>query len=138
MLVYSPPKIEHTVTVFTDIDCAYCRKLHKNMDDYLSRGIEIRYLMFPRAGRNSASYIKAVSVWCAEDRKSALSLAKAGKAVKQVICEHPVQAHMALAEQMGISGAPVLLLDSGELIPSYLPADQLEAILDDRRAGKRP
>jgi len=137
MLVYEPAETQHTVTVFTDIDCAFCRKLHKNMDDYLSRGIKIRYLLFPRAGHSSASYIKAVSVWCAADRKEAMTRAKTGQPVAPAYCQHPIQEHMRVGVQMGVTGTPALLLDTGDLLPSYLPADQLAAVLKKLKGGEK-
>ncbi len=137
MLVYEPTETQHTVTVFTDIDCAFCRKFHKSMDDYLSRGIKIRYLLFPRAGRSSASYIKAVSVWCAADRKEAMTQAKSGKPVEPAYCQHPIQEHMRVGVQMGVTGTPALLLDTGDLLPSYLPADQLAAVLEKLKEDKK-
>ena len=76
MITFAPKKVKHIVTVFTDIDCPYCRKMHSQIADYLNRGIEIRYLAFPRSGLNTPSYYKAVSVWCADDRKEALSKKK--------------------------------------------------------------
>lgn len=137
MLIFKPQKTQHTVTVFTDIDCAFCRKLHENMDQYLAQGIKIRYLFYPRSGQNSASYIKAVSVWCSKDRNAALTAVKAGHSIKQNYCQHPVQKHMLLAEQLGVSSAPVLILENGELLPSYLPADQLKAVLVNRRKQEK-
>ncbi len=138
MLVYKPEEIQHTVTIFTDIDCAFCRKLHKNLDDYLSRGIKIRYLLFPRAGRNSESYIKAVSVWCAGDQKQAMTLAKQGKSLDTAYCQHPIQKHMRIGAQMGVTGTPAMLLDTGDLLPSYLTADQLAAVLEKLKRDRNP
>ena len=71
MIIFKPKQTKYTVSVFTDIDCGYCRKLHSEMDQYLAKGIAIQYLFFPRAGKGSDSYNKAVSVWCAKDRHAA-------------------------------------------------------------------
>ena len=73
MIVFPADKERHTITVFTDIDCGYCRKLHKEVDQFNAAGITVRYLMFPRSGINTPSYDKAVSVWCADDRRAALT-----------------------------------------------------------------
>jgi thiol:disulfide interchange protein DsbC len=81
MIVFPAEKERHTITVFTDIDCGYCRKLHKEIDQFNAEGITVRYLMFPRAGIDSPSYNKAVSVWCADDRRAALTHAKLGEEV---------------------------------------------------------
>ena len=79
MVIFGPEKAKHNVTVFTDIDCGYCRKLHSEIDQYMEQGIRIRYLFYPRAGVGSSSYQKAVSVWCADDRKAAMTTAKSGQ-----------------------------------------------------------
>jgi thiol:disulfide interchange protein DsbC len=129
MVVFAPRDYEHTVTVFTDIDCGYCRKLHKEIDSYLDEGIRVRYLFYPRAGDGSPSYEKAVSVWCADDRRSALTDAKAGRPVDKKQCSNPVKEHMTLGEQFGIAGTPAILLDDGEMVPGYVPAKRLSALL---------
>lgn len=138
MLVFSPPEgveVKHRVNVFTDIDCGYCRKLHSEMADYNKEGIEIRYLFYPRAGRGTESYRKAVRVWCAKDRHKAMNIAKAGNAVtgSNTDCENPVDDHMALGALVGVSGTPALVLDDGKLVPGYVPAKRLIKVLDARK-----
>lgn len=130
MVIFGPEKAKYNVTVFTDIDCGYCRKLHSEIDQYMEQGIRIRYLFYPRAGIGSDSYRKAVSVWCADDRKAAMTLAKSGKPIENRECENPVKTDMALGSQMGVSGTPALVLDNGKMIPGYIPADRLLAILE--------
>lgn len=138
MLVYSPPKdipIKHVVTVFTDIDCGYCRKLHGEMADYNGKGIEIRYLFYPRAGVGSESYKKAVKVWCSKDRHEAMDISKAGNPVDaRTDCDNPVDEHMKLGGLVGVSGTPALVLDDGKVVPGYVPADRLIKVLDARKA----
>ena len=138
MVIYSPPKgtdVKHRVSVFTDIDCGYCRKLHAEMADYNKAGIEIRYLFYPRAGQGSESYKKAVRVWCAKDRHEAMNIAKAGDAVKgsNTNCENPVDDHMTLGAMVGVTGTPAMVLDDGQLLPGYVPADRLGKMLDARK-----
>lgn len=132
MLVYEPKKVTHEVTVFTDIDCPYCRKMHEQMDEYLDLGIRFRYLFYPRAGKNSPSYDKAVAVWCAKDQHAAMDEAKRGGKLDKISCDNPVDAHMALAEKLPIRGTPALVLDSGEVIPGYLPPERLIKVLEDK------
>ncbi len=134
MIIFSPKQVKHTVSVFTDIDCGYCRRLHSQIDDYLKRGIKVRYLFFPRAGKDSASYNKAVSVWCAKDRNQALTLAKQGKAIEPLKCDHPVDQHMKLAGQFGVSGTPMIVTEKGDILPGYVPPEQLSKYLE----GKLP
>lgn len=136
MVIYSPPPgvaMKHRVNVFTDIDCGYCRKLHSEMADYNKAGIEIRYLFFPRAGKGSPSYEKAVQVWCADDRLAAMDTAKAGKDVNApVSCDNPVDDHLVLGTLIGVSGTPAMVLEDGQLVPGYVPADRLLTVLDAR------
>lgn len=128
MVVFAPTSgTKHVITVFTDIDCGYCRKLHQDMDDYLKEGFEIRYLFFPRAGVGSPSYDKSVSVWCAQDRKQAMTDAKAGKELPKAQCDNPVREHMHLGEMMGVTGTPSMVLEDGRLIPGFVPAKNLSS-----------
>lgn len=130
MIIYGPEKPKHTVTIFTDIDCGYCRKLHAQMDQYKAQGIRVRYLFYPRAGVGSDSYNKAVSVWCADDRHEAMDSAKAGKSVPAKTCDNPVAEHYALGQSFSIQGTPALVLEGGEVIPGYVAADKLRRALD--------
>ena len=134
MIIFGPDDAKDTVTVFTDIDCGFCRKLHAEMDRYNEEGIRIRYLFYPRAGIGSDSYKKAVSVWCADDRKAAMNKAKAGQDVEARTCENPVEMHYELGQTIRVTGTPALVLDDGEVVPGYVPAHKLRQALDQRRA----
>ncbi len=131
-ITFRPEKVRYVVNVFTDIDCPYCRKMHSEIDDYLAQGIEIRYLAYPRTGVNTESYFKAVSVWCAKDRKAAMTFAKSGGKMERKSCSHPVDQHMTKAGQIGITDTPTLVLPDGSVIAGYVPASQLIRILDER------
>ena len=117
------------VSVFTDIDCGYCRKLHSEMDQYLAQGITVRYLFFPRAGKGSDSYKKAISVWCATDRNKALTAAKKNEGLEAKSCDNPIDEHMQLGEDFGMSGTPMIVTGKGNVLPGYVPASQLVGIL---------
>jgi thiol:disulfide interchange protein DsbC len=130
MIIFSPEEPKHTITVFTDIDCAYCRKLHAEIDEYLREGIEVRYLAFPRAGVDSPSYEKAVDVWCATDRNAAITRAKSDQPVADASCDNPVKEQMELGQMIGVSGTPAIVLENGELIPGYQPAKALGEVLE--------
>ncbi len=130
MIIFAPAKVKHTVTVFTDIDCGYCRKLHSEMDQYKREGIRVRYLLFPRNGMASESADKAISVWCAKDRNAALTQAKAGEEVDKKTCDNPVQQHYSMGELVGVSGTPAILTDKGELVPGYVAAGELSNMLE--------
>jgi thiol:disulfide interchange protein DsbC len=133
MIVFAPDKPKYTITVFTDIDCGYCRKLHQEIDSYLKEGIKVRYLMFPRAGVGSPSYDKAISVWCAVDKKQALTDAKAGKEIQSRKCDNPIDEHMKLGELMGVTGTPSIILDNGHLLPGYVPAERMSTYLNSNK-----
>lgn len=120
---------KYKVTVFTDIDCGYCRKLHSQVAEYNKRGIEIDYLFFPRAGIGSASFDKAVSVWCAKDRNAAFTSAKAGKSPAPAKCDNPVAEEFKLGAQVGVDGTPTIFAADGSKIGGYLPPDQMLAKL---------
>ncbi|MDD5411573.1 MAG: DsbC family protein [Methylobacter sp.] len=136
MIVFKPKKSKYTVTVFTDIDCGYCRKLHSELDQYMAEGITIQYLFFPRAGKGSESYDKAVSVWCADDRKAALTAAKKGEALAAKTCNNPVDEHMQLGAAFDVKGTPMIVTEKGSIYPGYLPAKQLAEALADEKAQK--
>lgn len=130
-IVFAAAKPQHRVTVFTDIDCGYCRELHRHVDQYNAAGISVRYLAFPRAGEGSASFKKAENVWCAADRKAALTAAKAGKSNPDKACDNPVAEQFHAGQKLGIAGTPAILLDDGRLLPGYVPPDDLKRVLDE-------
>lgn len=131
MLVFSPPAgmKKASVTVFTDIDCGYCRKLHKEVPELNRLGIEVRYLAYPRAGVNSKSYDKYVSAWCSDNPQLALTKAKLGQELEEKTCENPVAAQYALGNLIGVSGTPAIVFADGTLLPGYLPAVKLASRL---------
>ncbi len=113
------------VTVFTDIDCGYCRKLHSEIEGYNKAGIEVRYAAFPRAGVGSNSYNKYVNTWCASDKLVAMTDAKKLKPVPAAECENPVAQQYQLGQEIGVKGTPAIVTGDGTLIPGYLPPDRL-------------
>ena len=126
-IVYSPagtPK--HRVVVLTDIECGYCRKFHTEIGEHLNRGIQVEYLAFPRAGLGSADYRKMVSVWCADDRRKALTDAKSDRAVPSKTCKTPVDMQYRAGQRMGLTGTPMILTEDGRMLGGYLPPDALE------------
>lgn len=118
-------KMKYHITVFTDIDCGYCRKLHSQIDDYNKLGIGVSYLFFPRSGLNTPSYDKAVTVWCSDDQKSALTNAKTGVEMAKKTCDNPVKDQYNAGKAAGVTGTPAIVLDSGKMMPGYLPPDAL-------------
>lgn len=130
MIVFKPAKVKHTITVFTDVECGYCRKLHSEIAQLNDRGVQVRYLAYPRAGPGTEDWAKMEAVWCSIDRKKAITDAKAGKAVKAAQCTTPVAKQFRLGEQLGVRGTPAIFTDSGEYIGGYLAPDQMISRLD--------
>lgn len=130
MIIY-PAKGEqkHVITVFTDIDCPYCHKLHKEIPKLNAAGVTVRYLSYPRAGIGSNSYQKAVSVWCAADRGKAMDQAIQGK-ITPKNCENTVANQYQLAQTFEVTGTPTIILDNGRVIPGYVPAEKLIQVLN--------
>ena len=115
------------VYAFTDADCGYCRKLHEEMADINARGIEVRYLAWPRS---EESVPKMEAIWCSEDRKAAMDQGKAGANVQAPSCANPVREHMALGAKLGVRGTPAIFTESGQQVGGYLPAAQLAEAID--------
>jgi len=134
-IVFSPPNPKYRITVFTDVDCGYCRKLHAQINDYMKEGISVEYLFFPRAGIGSESFNKAVSVWCAADQRKALTDAKLDKPIAKKTCTNPVTMDYALGQRIGIDGTPAIFAADGTQLGGYLsPADMLARL--DRAAAR--
>lgn len=131
---FSPAEPEYSLMVFTDIDCGYCRKLHAQVEEYNKQGIAINYMAFPRAGIGSRSYEKFVAVWCADDKQDALTQAKLGGEPDPDQCENPVAEQYQLGVELGVTGTPALLTSTGQLIPGYVPPEQLRQRLDQMAA----
>jgi len=133
-ITFAPEKAEYDLLVFTDIDCGYCRKLHNQIEGYNEAGIAIHYMAFPRAGVGSESYDKFVSVWCADDQKSALTLAKNGDDPEPQKCPNPIADQYELGRELGVTGTPALVTADGTLIPGYMPPAKLRQRLEDLEA----
>ncbi len=126
MIVFAPKEPKTHVYVFTDVDCYYCQKLHKEVPALNELGVEVRYLAYPRAGIGSPSYRKIATAWCADDPNVTLTKLKAGEVVPDDVCEdNPVAAQYKLGGELGVTGTPALVTSKGELLPGYMPADKL-------------
>lgn len=128
MIVFAPENGEtkHTITIFTDIDCGYCRQFHREIAQVNALGIEVHYLSYPRTGPNTDSWDKADHVWCAKDRNAALTQAKLGGKVPEASCDAtPVGSHFDLGHQVGVRGTPAVFAANGELLGGYLPPNAL-------------
>jgi thiol:disulfide interchange protein DsbC len=127
MIIFAPDNPKATITVFTDVDCTYCRRLHHDMEAINAAGIAVRYVAYPRGGVQSTALPKMISVWCASDRQRALTQAKNGQNLPERDCQNPVLSHHALGNRIGITGTPAIILPDGQLIPGYMEVDRLRA-----------
>lgn len=130
MIVFKPAKVKHTITVFTDVECGYCRKLHSEVPQLNELGIQVRYLAYPRAGPGTEDWRKMEAVWCAMDRKNAITEAKAGRDVKANQCSAPIARQFKLGERMGVRGTPAIFTAGGDYIGGYLTPGQMIKELD--------
>ncbi|HSR65815.1 MAG TPA: DsbC family protein [Xanthomonadaceae bacterium] len=137
-IVFAPASPKYTVTVFTDVECGYCRKLHSQIADYNRQGIAVQYVAFPRMGLGSEDYRKMVSVWCAADPRTALTDAKNDRPVPYRNCKNPVAMEYTLGQKMGLTGTPMILAEDGTQLGGYLPPDQLRQALDKLAEGSKP
>lgn len=140
MLIFSPPNPKYTITVFTDVDCQYCRKLHSEIAVLNQLGIRVRYMFFPRTGPNTESWRKAEAVWCSPDRNATFTRAKQGATLdlKAACPVNPVAREYELGREIGVQGTPAIVTETGVYIGGYLPPQDLLAQLrDNQQVAKR-
>lgn len=130
MIVFGPAAAKHTITVFTDVECGYCRKLHGEIEQLTKLGVRVRYMAYPRAGPGTEDWGKMEAVWCSRDRNIAITKAKQGEVVKSAKCATPVAKQFELGEELGVRGTPAIFTTSGDYIGGYLPPQQLLQQLD--------
>lgn len=120
---------KYTLTVFTDVDCPYCRQLHSEIDELNDYGITVRYLAFPRSGLDEVTYPKMVSTWCSDNRNVIFTTASRGAAIAPAECENPVAEQYQLGREVGVTGTPSLVFEDGSMVPGYVPAATLAEYL---------
>ncbi len=130
-ILFSPAEIKHTVTIFTDIDCTYCRKLHSQIGEYLDEGIAVRYVLYPRNGPASRAWSTSEDVWCSRDRNNALTMAKLDREFQTAKCDASmVSKHYVLGQDIGLTGTPAIVLEDGTLIGGYVPPAMLKSRIE--------
>jgi thiol:disulfide interchange protein DsbC len=129
MIVIGPQNAKRTITVFTDVDCPYCARIHQEVPELNKAGVKVRYLLFPRSGLKGETYQKSVAVWCADDRAKAIGVAKAGGKMDLKTCANPVDKHYNLGLRLDVSGTPTIFTDNGARIGGYMPAARLLAAI---------
>jgi thiol:disulfide interchange protein DsbC len=139
MLIFSPPNPKYTISVFTDVDCQYCRKLHSEVAELNKLGIRVRYLFFPRTGPNTESWHKAEVVWCSPNRNDTFTKAKLGVALdmNKTCPSTPVAREYELGQSIGVRGTPAIITETGTYIAGYLPPKELLAQLKEAQVAKR-
>jgi thiol:disulfide interchange protein DsbC len=138
MVIFAPASPKYTITVFTDMDCGYCQKLHSQIAEYNKLGIAVRYLAFPRTGPDTESWYKAEQVWCSADRKTALTRSKLGQPLTNKRCtDNPVAQQYALGKAVGLTGTPGIVTSTGDLLPGYAPPDALMEELHELKVASR-
>lgn len=134
-IIYEPKEVKHRITVFTDISCGYCHKVHENLQGYLDRGIAVEYVAFPRGGAQSPAWKEMQKVWCAPDRKAAYEQALRGEPVAgDANCKNPVASHYKLGDALDIEGTPAIFSQEGKQLGGYLPPDRMAAELNKKSA----
>ena len=139
MMIFSPPNPKYTITVFTDVDCGYCRKLHSQMAELNKLGIRVRYMFFPRSGPGTESWKKAEVVWCSPNRNEALTRAKAGATLdmNKICAPTPVKREYELGENIGVRGTPAIITEKGDYISGYMEPHELLDQLKEFQVAKR-
>lgn len=135
MIVFPAKNEKHVITVFTDITCGYCTKLHKEMKDYNDAGITVRYLAYPRQGYQGSVADKMAQIWCADDKQQAMEDAKSNRPINgskpaTAECKNIIKEQYLLGRKMGVNGTPAIVLPSGDLVPGYKPARELLSDLE--------
>ena len=134
-IMFSPAEVKHSVTVFTDIDCTYCRKLHSEIDQYMDQGIAVRYVLYPRNGRRSRAWTTSENVWCSKNRNTALTAAKLDREFETSSCDASMIArHYQLGQDIGLTGTPAIVTEDGTLIGGYVPPGALSTRLEQASA----
>jgi thiol:disulfide interchange protein DsbC len=138
MIVFSPQVVKHTITVFTDVECGYCRKLHSQIDQLTKLGVKVRYAAYPRQGPGTSDWRKMEQVWCSKDRQAAITQAKLGQLVKSDKCgATPVAKQFQMGEDLGVRGTPAIFTRAGEYIGGYLPPADLVKKLEESEAQSK-
>ncbi|MFK8029357.1 MAG: DsbC family protein [Gammaproteobacteria bacterium] len=133
---YPAAKPKHQVTVFTDIDCPHCRRMHNELPAMQAAGIDVKYVLLPRAGVGSASYVKSVSAACAQDPEASITAAMNGKKPPTKTCEHPIDDHLELSRSLNVSSTPSIVLEDGQLVLGYHSAEALLKVIAQRTSAR--
>lgn len=138
MIVFTPQVVKHTITVFTDVECGYCRKLHSQIGQLTKLGIKVRYAAYPRQGPGTPDWRKMEQVWCSKDRQTAITQAKLGQEVQAKSCgATPIGKQFQMGEDLGVRGTPAIFTRSGDYIGGYLAPDELVKQIEQSEAREK-
>ena len=130
LLTYSAKKEQHKLTIFTDIDCPFCRKLHTQIKDLNQQGVTVDYVMLPRGKAGSVAFIKTVNALCAANPQAAMDSAmhngnfESSTQANQT-CVNNLKAQQALAQTFGFSATPTILFANGEIVPGLMTTKEI-------------
>ncbi|MCR6702575.1 MAG: DsbC family protein [Dokdonella sp.] len=130
----------HTVTVFTDIDCPFCKRFHEQIAQYNAHGIAVDYILFPLVGLHPGADKKSEAIWCSKDRIATFNAAMAGQDPAPATCPNPLAELTHLADSLGINGTPTLIAADGTHVAPEIAMspDRLAAELDRLAAASAP
>ena len=135
MIVYPAKDEKHVITVFTDITCIYCRKMHAKIAEYNDLGITVKYLAYPRSGvydqsgQLSKGFQDLRSIWCNENKEEALTKAKSGGMVSHRICDASIEEQFDFARKVGVNSTPTVILENGSMFPGFREPNDLARML---------
>lgn len=121
---------KNSITLFTDIDCGYCRQFHRQLDAINDLGITVNYIMLPRSGINSSSFDKTLSVLCSDNPQKNMTLAMQGQFNKSQQCQSTLVEQLELAHELGIQTTPSMILPDGRIKQGLVSAKQLAQLLN--------
>jgi thiol:disulfide interchange protein DsbC len=140
-----------TLYVYTDTTCGYCRKLHNEIDQLTSGGVEVKYIPYPRSGSDekvpvsrdekgelvygeNKTLIEMGSIYCQEDKEAALTNVKSGGSIEgykeayeanKASCNAVIKEGYDSGRKIGFGGTPFLYLDNGTAVPGYQSATNI-------------
>ena len=123
LIVYKAKgKTKHVVYVFTDSSCPYCHKLHEHLDEITGKGIEVRYIAWPRGEQ----FMPAMeSIWCSENRQEAFNQAISGVQLPPATCKTTVREMYQLGLNIGVNGTPAIYTTDGVYLGGYMEPSEL-------------
>ena len=117
------------MAIFSDADCPYCRKLEPELEKLTN--VTIYTFLYPIEGLHPEAVPTSKKIWCEKDRLKAWKdyMLRGEEPKSKGDCANPVDDIVALGMKLKVSGTPTIILENGQRIPGYAPADRLEQML---------